>query len=722
MPKWLKPSGWKIGLVCALLTLGLWAAGLAFLHDMELKTVDARFRLRGPRAVSGDVVIAVIDSRSIDALGRWPWPRSDMARLIDALHAMGAKVVALDIVFSEPERGHPEHDRMLADAVRRAGNVVLGYYFRLDQERSGGPAPRFFPSPIPGGPPQRLEDRLKLVAPSLLSMVRITRPPRSLRGCDDVEPNIPEIAASSQAMGFFSIQPDADGVMRRAPAMLPCGDDYYQSLSLRSATRFLGDPPVRLELAEDGVRRMAIGGRRIPVDETGAFRVNFPGPAGTFPHYAIVDVIRRKVPAGALRGKIVLVGPTELGIEDIRATPFGPVVPGVEVQAAAVETLLHGPFIYRSNVTTIVDILVVLAMGLGLGAILGRLPRAVLRFETFVLAALILIYGELQIFSRLGAQLNMVYPGICLGLTYLLLTLNKAFGVERQGREIRRLFETYVSPSVVETMVREPERIALGGERRDITILFSDIEGFTTLSEKLPPEEVVSLLNAYLTPMTDIVFKHQGTLDKYIGDAVMALYGAPLELANPADNACRTALEMMAALARLKDEAWFARGWPDIRIRIGINSGPMAIGNMGSNIHKDYTAIGDGVNLASRLEGQNKSYATRVLISEFTRERLSVPFVLREIDVVRVRGRQEPVRVYELRGQGTPAPEEAALIRLFEEGLAALRAGRREEARERFQECLALEREDGPSRVMLARCDEEPPAEEAPGDEVVPEG
>ena len=202
----------------------------------------------------------------------------------------------------------------------------------------------------------------------------------------------------------------------------------------------------------------------------------------------------------------------------------------------------------------------------------------------------------------------------------------------------------------------------------------------------------------------------------------MALYGAPLELANPADNACRTAIEMMAALARLKDEAWFARGWPDIRIRIGINSGPMAIGNMGSNIHKDYTAIGDGVNLASRLEGQNKSYATRVLISEFTRERLSLPFVLREIDVVRVRGRQEPVRVYELRGPGTPGPEEAALIRLFEEGLAALRAGRREEARKRFQECLTLEREDGPSRVMLARCDEEPPAEEAPGDEVVPEG
>ncbi len=723
MPKWLRLSGWKIGLGCALLTLGLWASGLAFLHDIELKTVDARFRLRGPRAVSGDVVLAVIDSRSVDALGRWPWPRSDIARLITVLHALGAKVVGLDIVFSEPERGHPEHDRMLAEAVKRAGNVVLGYFFRLETDRFPGGASPFLPRVGPGAAQETLHQRLILVAPSLLSMVRIARPPRSLQGCYDVEPNIPEIGESSQAMGFFSIQPDADGVLRRVPAMLTCGGDYYASLSLRSAARFLGDPPVRLELAEDGVRRLSIGERRIPADETGAFRVNFPGAGGSFPQYPVIEILRGRIGAEAIRGKIVLVGPTELGIEDIRATPFSPVVPGVEVQAAAVETLLHGPFIHRSNVTTIVDILLVLVMGLGVGAILGRIPRAVLRFEAFVLAALVLVYGELQAFSRLGVQLNMLYPGICLGLTYLLLTLNEAFGVERQGREIRKLFETYVSPSVVETMVREPGRIQLGGERREITILFSDIEGFTTLSEKLPPEEVVSLLNAYLTPMTDIVFKHLGTLDKYIGDAVMALYGAPLEVPDHADRACSAALEMMAALRALKDEAWFARGWPDLRIRIGVNSGPMAIGNMGSNIHKDYTAIGDGVNLASRLEGQNKSYGTRILISEFTRERLSSPFVLREIDVVRVRGREEPVRVYELRGEGTAGPEEAALIRLFEEGLAAIRAGRRTRARERFQGCLALDPEDGPSRMMLARCDGEPEAAaETPGGRATREG
>ncbi len=716
MPKWLKPTGWKIGLACALFTLGLWASGLAFLHDIELKTVDARFRLRGPRAVSGDVVIAVIDSRSIDALGRWPWPRSDMARLIGALHEMGARVIALDIVFAEPERDHPEHDRMLATAVRRAGNVVLGYYFRLQTDRLPGGSSPFLPRREPGAPQETLDQRLKLVAPSLLSQVRISRPPRSLQGCEDVEPNIPEIGASSDAMGFFSIQPDSDGVLRRAPAMLSCGSDYYASLSLRAATRFLGDPPVRLELAEDGVRRLMIGERRIPADETGAFRVNFPGPGGSFAHYPVIDILRNNVRAGAFRGKVVLVGPTELGIEDIRATPYSPVVPGVEVQAAAVETLLHGPFIHRSNVTTIVDILAVLVMGLGLGAILGRLPRAVHRFEGMVLAALILVYGSLQAFSRLGVQMNMLYPGVCLGLTYLGVALYEAFGVERQGREIRKLFETYVSPSVVETMVREPERILLGGERRDITILFSDIEGFTTLSERLPPEEVVALLNAYLTPMTDIVFRHKGTLDKYIGDAVMALYGAPLDLPDHADRACRAALDMMSALGKLKDDAWFARGWPDLRIRIGVNSGIMAIGNMGSNIHKDYTAIGDGVNLASRLEGQNKSYGTRILISEFTKERLAAPFVLREIDVVRVRGKQEPVRVYELRGEGTPVPEEASLIRLFEEGLACLRSARREDARERFQGCLVLAPDDVPARIMLARCDEQPGAsEQAPG-------
>ena len=236
-------------------------------------------------------------------------------------------------------------------------------------------------------------------------------------------------------------------------------------------------------------------------------------------------------------------------------------------------------------------------------------------------------------------------------------------------------------------------------------ILFSDIEGFTTLSEALAPEEVVRLLNTYLTPMTELVFEHGGTLDKYIGDAIMAIYGAPIEAADHSESACRTAIRMMNALDALKDQAWFDRGWPDIQIRIGVSSGPMAVGNMGTDMRFAYTAIGDGVNLASRLEGLNKDYGTRILISEFTRDRLKTVFAVRELDLVRVRGKRVPVRVYELRGEGVPSVEEARFISDFEEGLKAFRARRYDLSRERFRSCREQQPEDGPTRVMLARCD-----------------
>jgi adenylate cyclase len=709
MQRWLSPTGWKIGLGCAALTLGLWAAGLPFFNDIELKTVDARFRLRGVQPVSGEVVIATVDQHSVDALGRWPWPRSDIAALVDALGRLGARVVALDIVFSEPERGGPGNDRSLAEAIRRAGNVVLGYFFRFGE---GAPAGQAAAGADAAARRQKseaaegsLRERLKAVAPSRVSLVRIQGEPRLRDSCEDVEPNIPVIGGASNAMGFFSVRPDPDGVVRRIPAVFQCGDDYYSSLALRTLGLALGDPPVAIDLREDGIRSLTVGDRTLEVDEKGFLRVNFPGPARSFPYYSVIDLIRGRVPADAIRDRIVLVGRTELGLVDIVATPFHPVVPGVEVQAAAVETLLNGRFIRRNNLTILADILLVLIIGIGLGGLFHRLPGAVHRAEAFLGAAALLLGWQVISFGKLGLQFTALYPAICLALTYLGVSLYEAFGVERRSRETRRAFETYVAPAVVERIVRSPDRLVLGGERRDITVLFSDIAGFTSLSEALSPEEVVHLLNAYLTPMTDLVFHHGGTLDKYIGDAIMAIYGAPIDLPDHADRACRTALSMMDALARLKDEKWISRGWPDIKIRIGLSSGPMAVGNMGSAVRFDYTAVGDGVNLASRLEGLNKLYGTRILLSDFTRKRLKSPFIVREIDLVRVRGRQKPSRVFELRGEGAPAPEEEALIRDFEGGLAAFRERRWQAARDRFQACLARSADDGPSHAMLAKCD-----------------
>ncbi|MFQ5457535.1 MAG: adenylate/guanylate cyclase domain-containing protein, partial [Myxococcota bacterium] len=329
------------------------------------------------------------------------------------------------------------------------------------------------------------------------------------------------------------------------------------------------------------------------------------------------------------------------------------------------------------------------------------------RAEAAIVALLLLFTWHTFAFGKLGLQYNALYPGMCLVITYLGVSLYEGLGIETRSRETRKAFEAYAPPEVVDMIVGSPEKLVLGGERRDISVLFSDIEGFTSLSEALSPEEVTRLLHSYLTPMTEIVFDHKGTLDKYIGDAIMAIFGAPLHNADHAERACCAALAMMAALDKLKDKAWYDRGWPDLQIRIGISSGPMAVGNMGTDMRFAYTAIGDGVNLASRLEALNKEYGTRVLISEFTRDRLKSVFSVREIDVVRVRGKQIPVRVYELRGEGVPSVEEARFISDFETGLKAFRSRAWEEAKVRFRTCLAQIHDDGPARVMLARCERE---------------
>lgn len=707
----LSVTGWKIGLVCSLLTLGLWTSGFAFFHDIELKTVDARFRLRGVRPVADQVVIAGIDQRSIDALGRWPWPRSDLASLIDSLHELGAKVIALDIVFAEPERNAPENDQRLAEAISRAGNVVLGYYFRTAIDPGGGGPPGGRRESLPAGVAEeeekRFQEGLASVAASRVPIVRMRGEFEPRDVCVGVEPNIPLISRASKAQGFFSIRPDNDGVVRRIPTVISCRDNYYTSLSLRAAAKGLGDAPITLNLARDGIRSLKIGERRIMVDEGGALRVNFPGPARSFSYFSAIDLIRKRVDREAIRDRIVIVGTTELGIEDIRATPFGPVVPGVEVQAAAVETMLRGIFIQRDNLIILGDILIVLIIGVGLGGLLHRFPGAVHRAEAFLVAAVLFAGWEVFSFGKLGLQYNAFYPGFCLILTYLGVSLYEGLGIETRSRQTRAAFEAYAPPEVVDMIVSSPDKLILGGERRDISVLFSDIEAFTSFSESLAPEEVVRLLNSYLTPMTELIFHYGGTLDKYIGDAIMAIYGAPIHHADHAERACCTALAMMRALDTLKNKAWFDRGWPDIQIRIGISSGPMAVGNMGTDMRFAYTAIGDGVNLASRLEGLNKEYGTRILISEFTRDRLKSVFSVRELDVVRVRGKRIPVRVYELLGEGVPSVEEARFIGDFEAGLKSFRSRRWAEAKERFRACLDERHEDGPARVMLARCDRE---------------
>jgi len=375
--------------------------------------------------------------------------------------------------------------------------------------------------------------------------------------------------------------------------------------------------------------------------------VHYHGPEATFPAYPVIDFLDNKVDASAVKDKIVIIGTSAKGIGDIRTTPYGPGFPGVEIRANIIQNLLDDDTIQRPGWMKIYDVLILLLLGIALS---HTLPRIGVRKGALLTLGLIVGYLALvtAMFSSEHIWLNMVYPTLLMTVLFMAMNMYHYFLSEAERHQIKGAFQHYVPTTVVEQIVNDIEKLRLGGEKRELTVLFSDVRGFTSLSETLQPEELVSLLNTYLTKMTEQVFNHNGTLDKYIGDAIMAVYGAPVERADHALCACRTAVDMMRELVSLQKE-WQQRKLPSLDIGIGINTGPMIVGNMGSEILFDYTVIGDSVNLGSRIEHLNKVYGTHILISEFTFDKVKDAFpYIREIDVTTVRGRREPVTLYEI--------------------------------------------------------------------------
>ncbi|HJW80726.1 MAG TPA: adenylate/guanylate cyclase domain-containing protein, partial [Acidiferrobacterales bacterium] len=428
--------------------------------------------------------------------------------------------------------------------------------------------------------------------------------------------------------------------------------------------------------------------------------INYRGPPRSFPTYSVSDVLAGRIDAALLRDKIVLVGATAQGLGDYRTTPVGAVFPGVEIRANTMQNLIDGDFIQRPGWMFVFDVALMLALG---GLLVALLPRLGVRLSALVTLALAAAYLLLAI-VEFRAQLiwiNVVYPALLIALLYVSSTLVHYFTAEREKRQIKNAFQHYVPVAVVDQILHNIDNLGLGGDKRELTVLFSDIRGFTGIAEGLSPEALVQLLNDYLTQMTDKVFQHDGLLDKYIGDAIMAVYGAPIPHPQHARLACRTAVDMMQQLRRMQ-AGWKQRGLPGMDIGIGINTGPMVVGNMGSRTRFDYTVIGDAVNLGARIEALNKQYGSHILISEFTWRQVKDEFPqAREIDVTTVRGRTEPVRLYELMlAEDYPhldwLPEFARAYELF-------RADLRTQARTLFKQ-LAETYNDPVSRYYVERC------------------
>lgn len=668
------------GLSAALLSFLLYRHGVISVQKLDYSLKDARFRIRGPVKPDKDVVVVAIDHKSIKEIGRWPWSREVTGRLIENLGVhYGTKVTALDIVFSEPQAAAA--DKALADSIRKSGNVVMGYFFREEQNEPSAEAV------------EQLEN-------SKLKLLRVAEGVQSIpiQEYSNMDLNIPQLGRNALDFGFFNARPDTDGLYRSSILLLLYNGDIYCSLAMKALQHYFGSEAM-LDVKLWGVDSMQIGSLKIPARENGTMALNYYGPTGIFTTVSASDVIKKRLPQDSLRGKIAFVGATEIGIYDLRPTPFDATLPGVEIHATMAANALQKRFLKYDGVTQEFEIACIIVFPLLLGLLLAFAPGTIVGLGIMAAVTGGFAVFNYIMFTNAFRDMTLIYPLIGIALTYVGCEAWRNLVVERKGRQLKKAFSSYVSPDLVKQIEKDPDKLILGGEQRELSILFSDIRGFTTVSESLTPPELVKLLNEYLSPMTRIVLDEKGTLDKFIGDAVMALFNAPLDVPDHATRACRAAVQMMEKLKEL-NQGFQSRGMHTIDIGIGINTGPAVVGNMGADIRFDYTAIGDSVNLASRLEGLNKYYGSHILVSEDTRQLVTDSrFVFREVDRVRVKGKLHPVVMYELMISNTD------ILPRFEEALSMYRAQQFASAVAAF-ELLVSETADGPSSLYVERCNE----------------
>lgn len=638
---------------------------LGFVQFIDAKLYDYRLRLTLPQSGDERIVILDIDEKSLKEDGRWPWGRDKMAALMDELfdHQQVA-AVGFDVVFAERDnssglkvlqelgrnqfkdvaqfqsvlsqvRSHLEYDKLFADRVKQR-NVVLGYYFSNSEHGSARSTTGMLPEPV--FPPGTFKGR-----------------PISFMRWDSFGANLPELQANAASAGHFNPVVDFDGVVRRVPMIVEYEGAYYESLSLAMVRAVLGMPKLSPGYATTknkdygGLEWLNLessqGTLRIPVDAEVSALVPYRGERGTFRYIPASDVLHGRLAAAALQNKIVLIGTSAPGLMDMRSTPVGEVYPGVEIHANMISGILdqsvrqNPPYVLGANV------LQLLIVGVALSLLLPLLsPVKGMLLSVGMLAALVVANG---LFWQVGGM-AMPLAGVLM-MVLGLFALNMTYGYfieSRTKRQITHLFGKYVPTELVDEMSKHPEQmVSMEGESREMSILFSDVRGFTTISEGMEPKELALLMNEFLTPLSRVISTHHGKVDKYMGDCIMAFWGAPMPDERHAYHAVASGLEMQRALLALQPH-FREKGWPAIHIGVGINTGRVSVGNMGSEVRVAYTVMGDAVNLASRLEGITKEYGAGVLVGETTRE-AAPEFIYRELDLVRVKGKDKPVAIFE---------------------------------------------------------------------------
>lgn len=611
-----------------------------FIEVVRLKAFDLYQRVMPREYSEAQVYVIDVDEKSLEKYGQWPWPRSLIAQLVDKTFESGAKALGMDIVFAEPDGKSPENAVVhwqVDDATKRivsalpsndtalarsyqSNNVVAGYAFDFENVE-----------------PIDMNFRPRVDVATIGDVSSYIYEAKS------VVRNISEIEGKSPVMGWFGYVPDVDNIIRKVPTLVKYGEFIYPSLALELYRTSIQSKRVIAKADENGIQKLAVGRKVLPTDERGSLWLHFR-KSDKARYISAADVLDGAEPSKALNGSVALVGTSAIGLFDMRATPLSAMAPGVDIHAQVMESIEEDSFLSRPADAAGVEFLGILIGGAVMILLIEFFGAAVSFFCVVTLVGGA-VWSGFYLFKQ-GLLYDWSSPVMALVLVFMVQNFLKYVREEASRKAVRDAFSHYLSKDMVKIVSSDPDRLKLGGEIKDMAILFSDIRSFTSLSEGLTAEQLSSLLNRYLTPMTEVVQQNDGTIDKYIGDALMAFWNAPLDVEDYAYKSCKTALEMMDRLDDLNAEL-LAEGAPELHVGIGINAAKVSVGNMGSDQRFDYTVMGDGVNLASRLEGLSKLYGAKVVVSKNVVDQLPNA-LFAPLDLVAVKGKKEPVEVFEL--------------------------------------------------------------------------
>jgi len=722
-----------VGLMMTAACLVLYVSDCSLARTLANQFQDAVIAITCRPERAHQVVIVEIDDESIAELGQWPWPRYLVAKLTSSILAKGATVVAFDVLFAEPDRTSPEalvrdlqrhlgveavvqgvppelysYDAILASAVK-GQNVILGCSM-LPVDPLGTNAPM-------------------VIDPYFRSQVVYIGKGggrRSLLQARDAILPMPELNAHAY-IAFFNAVTDADNIVRRNPLVWAVGGSHsYPALALEAVRLHLEAGPSVVRYDDQGILDVKVGDFTVPVDFAGRMVLNYrsvttnsrTGLSGSFPSFPAVDVLSGRVGTNAFSGRIVLVGASAAGLKDIKATPLTSHFSGVEVHATMIDNILARDVLRCPTWMLGADACAVLLVGLVLTAGIAR-GRAWMSFSIGTTVLLASSLASYMCVTRASLLFLPAWSMICVAVVYPILTTMRFWIEERQKHKVREMFGTMVSAKVLRYLENHPERFSLRGERTEATVFFSDVRGFTTISESLAPERLTELLNRYLSPMTEIIMRYDGYVDKYEGDAIMAEWGVPFAVTDHAVNACLAALEQQAVLAALRPELEAEYGYA-LHVRMGINTGALTAGNMGANNRFQYTVMGDTVNQAARLEPANKDYGTSIIIGEATFRMAAAHIHARLLDRIVVMGKTQAVTIYELLGRrGEVEPARLAAAQCYERALELYWKRDWAGALDALKEALAHNPDDGPSGVLQQRIRDyqaEPPPDDWQGE------